>query len=147
MQLSAHFSLEELIRSRVAQYADIDNTPDAHALANLTRLATLLEAVRVVLGGQAITVSSGYRSPALNARVGGARRSAHLLGLAADFTCASFGSPLLICRTIAQSDLGFDQLIYEFDSWVHIGLAEAGQPERRQVLTIDQRGTQLGLVA
>lgn len=90
-----------------------------------------MEAVRRLLGDQVITVSSGYRSPALNRAVGGARRSAHLTGHAVDFNCYGFGAPRAVCRAVAGSDLAFDQLIEE-GTWVHISF----DPRlRRQVLT------------
>ena len=58
--------------------------------------------------------------------------SAHLAGLACDFTAASYGRPIDICRAIAHSEIGFDQLIYE-GSWVHVSFA-AGKP-RSQAMT------------
>jgi hypothetical protein len=101
---------------------------------NLRNLAALLEKVRALLGSRPVLVSSGYRSPGVNAAVGGARDSLHLQGLAADFTCPSFGAPRAICLKIADSDLQFDQLICE-GTWVHIGLAPAGCAPRGQILT------------
>jgi hypothetical protein len=90
-----------------------------------------MEAVRKLLGDRPISVSSGYRSPALNRAVAGSRRSAHLTGHAVDFNCYGFGDPLEVCRAIAESDLAFDQLIEE-GTWIHVSF----HPRlRRQVLT------------
>ena len=78
-----------------------------------------------------IRISSGYRSPELNAAIRGAKKSAHLEGYAADFTCPSFGSPREVVRAIAASVIEFDQCIYE-GTWVHISF----DPDaRRHVLT------------
>ena len=107
----------------------------------LRRTAQLLEQVRALLN-KPILVSSGYRAPLVNRAVGGAANSAHMLGCAADFSCPAFGSPLEVAREIGQSDIVFDQLIYEFRAWVHI----AWSPQtRRMVLTIDGAGTRHGL--
>lgn len=133
-QLTDHFSLEELTESQTAARRGIDNTPTPAILDNLTRVAQMLERVRTALGAKPILVSSGYRSPALNKAVGGASNSAHLNGLAADFTCPAFGSPQEICRKIQTSGIPFDQCIFE-DTWVHLGLAAAGQKPRQQLLT------------
>ena len=130
MNLSPHFSLVELVASQVATRKGIDNTPAPAIVANLTRLAALLEQVRALVDAP-ITISSGYRSPALNRAVGGAANSAHALGLAADISTTKL-APKALALLIRQSDIAFDQLIYE-GTWVHIALS-AGAP-RRQVLT------------
>ena len=142
MNLSPHFSLAELIASQVATRKGIDNTPAPATVANLTRLAALLEQVRAVVGAP-IAISSGYRSPALNKAVGGAANSAHVLGLAADISTAKL-APKALALLIRQSDITFDQLIYE-GTWVHIGLS-TGVP-RRQVLTAKFAGGGVSYVA
>jgi zinc D-Ala-D-Ala carboxypeptidase len=135
MKLSAHFSLDELIASETALRRGIDNTPNASVIANLKRLAEMLEKVRAVLG-QPMHISSGYRSPMLNAAVGGANNppSAHIKGLAADFVCPSYGKPLAICRHLESAGILFDQIIEE-GTWVHFSIAEEGKKPRREVLT------------
>ncbi|MFN0163813.1 MAG: D-Ala-D-Ala carboxypeptidase family metallohydrolase [Burkholderiales bacterium] len=139
-RLSPHFSLEELTASQTAAREGIDNMPDAEARHNLARLAATLEEVRTLLGGVPIIISSGYRSPALNRRVKGARASAHMTGLAADFTAPAAGTVLQVARKIAASHIEFDQLIHEYGAWVHMGLAAADSTARRQTLSIF-RGT------
>jgi zinc D-Ala-D-Ala carboxypeptidase len=132
MTLSDHFSLEELTSSSTARDRGIDNSvPDtADVVAALRRTAGLLEQVRGVLGSRPIIITSGYRCPELNRVVGGVADSAHVKGLAADIICPSFGSPLAVCRAIAESDITFDQLIHEHgDSalWTHIAVGTRGQ--------------------
>lgn len=148
MQLSEHFTLAEFVESQTAARKGIDNTPPPHVLENLRILAAGLESVRALLGDRPIRISSGYRCPALNTVVGGARQSAHMDGLAADFTCPGFGLPLSVCAAIAASPLRFDQLILEFDAWTHLSFAPA---LRREILTVRRRGrravTLPGLVA
>ena len=119
MMLTPHFSLAELTFSATAQRRQIDNSPPPSVLRNLNQLAVGLEDVRAALDGLPIRINSGYRCPALNRAVGGARLSAHMSGHAADFVCPDFGSPLEIVRALAKSDITFDKLIQE-GTWVHI---------------------------
>jgi hypothetical protein len=130
MNLSEHFSLEELVASQLAARLRFDNRPAPDVLANLRRVAAVLEQIRALVGGP-VQVSSGYRSPAVNAALGGAKSSAHLQGLAADINVPGL-APRVLAKLIRDSDIQFDQLIYE-GTWVHIGLS-AGAP-RREVLT------------
>lgn len=130
MQLTPHFSLSEFTDSPTALRKGISNLPTESAMINLQRVAETMEKVRNLLG-RPVVISSGYRSPALNAAVGGARSSAHLTGLAADFTVPGM-TPSEVAKAIANSNIEFDQLIYE-GTWVHIGLS-VGAP-RREVLT------------
>lgn len=130
MNLTEHFTLEELVSSQLAARRRLDNRPGPFELTNLHRVAAVLEQIRDLVGGP-VVVSSGYRSPAVNAAVGGASSSAHLLGLAADITAPGL-APKKLAALIRDSDIQFDQLIYE-GTWVHVGLVD-GAP-RRQVLT------------
>ena len=47
MKLSDHFSLEELTVSEIGKRFNIDNTPNESVIANLKRLAQLLEEVKI----------------------------------------------------------------------------------------------------
>ena len=145
-QLTAHFTLEEFTDSQTAARKGLKNVPgeNSQARANIQRTAEVMEQVRAMLGNKPILVSSGYRSPQVNAAVGGAKTSAHVQGLAVDFSCPGFGTPLQICKALQphMKSLGIDQLIHEFNTWVHLGLT-AGAP-RQMALTIDNRGTRSG---
>lgn len=132
MNLSEHFTQAELTLSETAARRGIDNTPDAFILANLKTLAGELEKVRALVG-RPVNVTSGYRSPALNKAIGGALNSAHMQGLAADINVNGY-TPRQLALKIRDSDLMFDQLILEYDNWVHFGLS-LGAP-RRELLTI-----------
>lgn len=134
--LSEHFSLEELVASQTATRRQIDNKPSPGIVLNLRRLCAVLEEVRALLGGVPLVISSGYRSPALNKAIGGAGTSKHMLGLAVDFTVPKFGTVLQTAKAIAASGIAYDQTIYEYGTWVHLGLAPSGQVPRRQNLSI-----------
>ena len=147
--LSPHFTLSEFIASDTAAMQGIDNTPDNDALAQLEMTADLMELVRAICGSNPVLITSGYRCPELNAAVGGASNSAHLYGCAADFTIPAFGSVLDVCNAIEPylAEWGIDQLIYENESWVHIGRANPGTEPRYECLTINSAGTFNGIVA
>ena len=122
----------------------MNNTPSAQIIGELTRTAELLEKIRAILGGKQVRVSSGYRCLDLNRAIRSSDTSAHVLGQAADFTVPEFGSPLTICHELAnhKDDLQFDQLIHEFQSWVHVG--RRSNAPRGQLLTINDAGTRVG---
>lgn len=136
MQLSEHFSLSELTITETG----LENSPIGDELESLYRLAEVLEQVRFELGHPVI-ISSGYRSPAVNSIVGGSKSSAHLKGLAADFTCPGFGTPKEICIALIDAQIRFDQIILEYKDgthnkggdWVHLGLKPEGS--RQMVMT------------
>lgn len=132
VDLTPHFTLEELTATL---HRGIDNSLPPSLLPNVERMANTLERVRALLG-QPVIVSSCYRCDALNIAVGGSLTSRHKLALATDFICPKYGSVLKVCQAIEESDIAFDQLIYEYARWVHLGLAKVEGTERRQVLTI-----------
>jgi hypothetical protein len=144
--LTEHFTVEEFTDSQTAARKGISNVPPpiSEEWKNLHRTANVMEQVRTILGDKPILVSSGYRSPAVNAAVGGSKSSAHMSGLAVDFSCPGFGTPKAICKKLEphMKELGIDQLIHEFGSWVHLGLT--GGAPRHQALTIDNKGTRHG---
>lgn len=140
MQLSPHFTLEELTHSDLASRKGWDNTPNEQETANLKRLANFLEAVRTILG-KPIYINSGFRSKAVNDLVGSKDSSQHRIGCAADIRVQGM-TPDEVCRKIIASGLAYDQLIREFDAWTHISVPsyEIDRP-RRQALIIDKQGT------
>ncbi len=145
-ELTPHFTLEEFTDSQTAARMGINNVPPAGSQErkNLQRTAEVMEKVRTLLGDKPILISSGYRSPQVNAAVGGSKSSAHMSALACDFSCPGYGTPKAICKHLHShmKALGIDQLIHEYDTWVHLGLS-AGEP-RHQALTIDNKGTRSG---
>lgn len=121
MKLTEHFTLEEFTRSNIASRLRIDNRVPDELMANIQLTANKLELVRKVLGFP-IVITSGYRCPLLNARVGGVSTSAHTKGLAVDFHCA-YGTPKEICQHLIDTGVQFDKLIQEHNQWVHIGFS------------------------
>lgn len=140
MKLTDNFSLEEMTVSQLASRNGWDNNPDANAINNLTRVAQLLEQVRKVIN-KPIIINSAYRSKLVNDAVGSKDSSQHRLGCAADFRVS--GMTLnAVCDAIKQSDIQFDQLILEFNSWIHISVPNKHtDTPRNQMLIIDRNGT------
>jgi len=140
MQLSEHFSLEELTHT---DHREFDNTPNEQELANLKRLAAFLEEVKTVLGGKPIMVNSAFRCKQVNDAVGSKDTSQHRLGCAADIRVPSM-TPDEVVQAVIASGLGYDQVIREFDRWTHISVPNTPDlAPRKSKLIIDKQGTRL----
>ena len=140
MKLSEHFTLEELTRSEVAERKGLDNTPNASEVANLIRLAGLLEEVRALLN-KPILLNSGFRSKAVNDSVGSKDTSQHRIGCAADIRVPGM-TPKEVVEACIAANIGYDQIIEEFGSWTHISVPDSpARPPRKQALIIDRQGT------
>lgn len=123
MQLSRFFTLAELTRSDTAQREGIPNQPAEAQIEQLRALCgALLDPLREAVG-RPIRITSGYRGPALNARIGGSATSQHSQGQAADLQCPGL-DVLELFKTVIRRGLPFDQVIYEAQSasvkWVHV---------------------------
>ena len=138
MNLTPHFSLEELTHT---DHRTLDNTPNETERENLVRLAGLLELVKVALGGKPIMVNSAFRSKKVNDAVGSKDTSQHRIGCAADIRVPGV-TPDQVVKAVIAAKLPFDQLIREFDRWTHISIPNdpEGKP-RGQTLIIDKAGT------
>jgi hypothetical protein len=119
--ITANFSLREMIHSDIAARDGILNVPNGKHLDALTALCeNVLQPLRDQLGVP-VRISSGFRGRALNSHkeVGGAPNSQHLRGEAADIHAKGY-TPQQLFDFIIASGIVFDQVIQEFDSWVHI---------------------------
>ena len=147
MNLSEHFSLAELTVSDIGARNGWDNTPNASEIANLVRLAEMLEQVRTVLG-KPILVNSAFRSKQVNDGVGSKDSSQHRVGCAADIRVPGM-NPDEVCRAIIDAKLPYDQIIREFynpetkaGGWTHISVPNTKEmTPRGQALIIDKSGT------
>ena len=138
MQLSEHFSLEELTHT---DHREFDNTPNDAELSNLQRLALFLEEVKTVLEGRPIMVNSAFRSKQVNDAVGSKDTSQHRIGCAADIRVPGM-TPDEVVKAVMASELDFDQVIREFDRWTHISVPSHNDLKpRKQALIIDKQGT------
>lgn len=124
MKITENFTLEELTRSDIAKARGIDNTPTALHVRNLERLAReILQPVRD-RWGKPITITSGYRCPALNKAAGGVPTSQHLQGEAADI-CIGDNPGLfrLMKAMVKEGSITVGQLLDENGGkWIHVSL-------------------------
>ena len=85
LQLSKHFTLDEMTRSMTASRKGINNIPGPGEIKNLGDLCyEVLEPTRAHFD-KPLSISSGYRSEALCEAIGSKKTSQHALGCAADF--------------------------------------------------------------
>jgi hypothetical protein len=146
-KLTENFSLAELTASETAVRNGWNNTPNASEIANLVRLAEMLEQVRSLLG-KPIMINSAFRSKQVNDGVGSKDSSQHRVGCAADIRVPGM-NPDQVCRAIIESNIEFDQIIREFynpetnaGGWTHISVTNTkDMTPRRQTLIIDKQGT------
>ena len=142
MRISKNFTLSELTKSNTATRLGISNTPDKEGIHKLRLLATeLLQPLRNAVGP--LRVTSGFRSYKLNKAIGGARKSQHKEGKAADVVCK--GRNAEIFRYI-KANLDFDQLIWEAGTdnepdWIHISYN--GENNRNQSLKMVREGNKV----
>lgn len=135
MNLSANFSLQEMIASDYAIRHGITNSPtDAETMENLHLLARGLERVRAVIG-KPIIVNSGYRSPKVNSAVGGSKTSYHVKGLAADIRVPGMTAKD-VCLAIveAKEKIQFRTVIWE-GTWTHIDFPDTDEIAGGNILT------------
>ena len=138
MQLSKHFTLEEMEKSQTATRKGIKNKAGSGEIKNLGDLCyEVLEPVRAKFD-KPVTITSGYRSPELSEAIGSKSTSQHCSGEAVDFEIAGI-SNLQVALWI-QNNVDFDQLILEFwkegepnSGWIHVSYKDSSN--RKQVLT------------
>jgi len=139
MNLTPHFTFEELVRSSKADQLHVDNTAGADKV-KLQKVAEMLEFIREQAGFP-IWVSSAYRCAAVNKAVGGSPTSQHLLCEAADIkACKGHTNKELfniIKKLVDSKQLTVGQLINEYDySWVHVSLPRTNGKPNNQILKI-----------
>lgn len=144
MQLSKHLSLAEVTRSESAKRNGISNQPTAEHLNNFKLLAEkVFEPIREHFKVP-IHISSGYRSLALNKKIGGSSSSQHCSGEAIDIDMDGTSITNKQVFDFIKQHLEFDQLIWEFGTdsnpdWVHVSYESKGK-QRKQILKAVKKG-------
>ena len=143
-KLSPHFTLGEMTKS--SSHPEVYNIPSHEAIANLKRLCGWLEVLRerynakYGVGEEPIRINSGYRSPQLNRKIGGAATSNHLTGCAVDIKVSGIEQALRYAVVLMdyadESKQEFDELLIEKNRygaiWLHFAVRPSGN--RRKVL-------------
>ena len=150
MKLSEHFTLGELTKSN--SHPEIYNIPSHEAIANMKRLCGWLEVLRSRAGAP-IIINSGYRSPQLNRKIGGAANSNHLTGCAVDIRTSGMEQAIcyaaILINYAKESQHDFDELLIEKRSasplgssknrygavWVHFAVRPSNN--RRKVMFLN----------
>ena len=147
LRLSEHFVLAEFECSATAAANGIDNNCPYQYIPVLQQLCkTILEPLRQHFG-EPVIISSGYRCPTLNIRVGGVYASQHTLGEAADIVPPynQRQTPYSLKEWFdwLQANTDFDQLILEHDSkgsyWIHVSCRKNKSKNRHQVLMLTKK--------
>tara|TARA_Y100001951_G_scaffold42592_1_gene33749 strand:+ start:1057 stop:1515 length:459 start_codon:yes stop_codon:yes gene_type:complete len=142
--MTKNFSYFEMIKSSTADRLNVSNEPTIEHVINLVNLCNfILQPVREEFGP--IRINSGYRSPALNAKVGGSKTSQHCNGEAADFESSRISNPNL-AKWISEH-LEFDQLILEFydgkdpnSGWIHCSYKKDGNNRGKTLTALRVKG-------
>lgn len=140
MNLSENLELFEMTRSETAKRKGVSNQPTPEHTNNMIILANkIFQPIREHFGVP-IYVSSGYRSAALNKKIGGARNSQHMTGEAMDIDMDGTDTGVTNVQVFnwIRENLVFDQLIWEYGNsstpdWIHVSYSTSGT-NRRQVL-------------
>ena len=142
-KLSPHFTLKEFLASQTAKRKGIPNIPDEKQVRNMKALCThLLEKIRTGLrekqnSDALVMLSSGFRSAKLNKKIGGSsKKSQHMKGQAADFHVWGVSLFDAFKYIVCDSNLEFDQCIWEFGGWIHISYNNYGVANRNQILSV-----------
>lgn len=129
MQLTPHFTLEELAGTSIEKYQKKNLEAAKQQMGKMYMLAGFAERIREIIG-QPLIISSGYRCISLNNYLGGALVSQHLLGEALDIVCKNMTAKGMFDK-ILKSDLKYDQMILETNkagtTWLHISIGSRKQ--------------------
>lgn len=144
MNLSKNCTLAEATKSATAIKYGIDNNPDDQQLANMKLAAQdLFQKVRDHFD-HPIAITSFFRSPELNSRIGGSKTSQHCKGMAIDMDADVYrGMTNAEIFHYIKDNLDFDQLIWEYGTdsnpdWVHASYVAGAN--RKQVLKVSRVG-------
>jgi hypothetical protein len=118
--LSKNFTLEEMTKTDTG----LENSPLQDDIVNLLFLCQyILQPIRDMWGK--ITINSGYRSGAVNERVGGSPTSQHRYGEAADIVSLDADIDKVFHWFVYDASIPFGQAILENKNgkrWIHMSL-------------------------
>ena len=145
-KVSKYFSEYEVFHSNKADELGVYNgTSDPEILANVVSTAFYMDKIRENIG-EPITVTSWYRSRAVNEALGSEENSQHRKGEAVDIKLSGRGKDNKHLFSSIVYGGGFDQVISEYPDkngvpkWVHVSFKRDPSKNRGLVATIGQIG-------
>lgn len=138
-QITSSFTFGSMLKTNKVNWQRGENDPTSQTeVDNIVNTLEQLQKIRDKLGSP-ITITSGYRGPNVNSKVGGAKQSDHLSGMAADFVCPGFGTPKDIVNAIISMGIPYKQLILENppgrNGWVHIAFSRSSSANKNETLS------------
>jgi len=146
MKLSANFTLDELIKSQVAERKNINNNPTPDVIENLKELCiNVLQPIRSHFD-KPVIISSGYRSAQICIEIGSSINSQHCLGMAVD--CEIWGISNKDLFNYVRNNLEYDQAILEFfkgdeepnSGWCHFSYNKNDNRKQSLIASRNQDG-------
>lgn len=140
-KLTKDFKLIDFIYSATAKAKGITNIPDKQSLSNINGIAEVVQMIQDELGMK-IHINSCYRGPVLNSTIGGAKKSDHVFGAAADIKVipSSLENNMKLWNCVNkladEGKIKFRQLIFEYGDknkgpeWVHISINHPNNPQK-----------------
>jgi len=126
VRLSTHFALSEFAVS--ATHPRLVQPVPPHWVHKATMLATALQRVRDVCGP--VTITSGYRAPALNLALDGSGTSQHTVMEAVDFRVSDLPQALAVLLAHRTAEPALGQVIYyPKRGFIHVALPSGRFPE------------------
>lgn len=133
MNLGKYFTKSEFEHSQTATRKGINNAmPEVQQQSAILLCQNILDPIRVHYN-KPVIITSGFRCKKLNRLIGGSTRSQHCQGKAADFWVVGIELKTVF-NDIVKGDIpleeNFDQLIFEFGSWIHISRNDEPRGQR-----------------
>jgi len=124
VRLSTHFKLSEF-----ACHCGCHGHHNADIIIELRQLCVSLEEVRTFLGDNPITIVSGFRCKHWNDNVGGAKKSQHLVGKAADIRVKGTTADVVHSEMLQHAPSMGIKGIGKYPQFVHLDV-RSGPPAR-----------------
>ena len=143
--ISRNFSYHEFEASETAHAYRIDNTIRIYEVRDAVKalVDNVLQPLRDK-ARKALNISSGYRCPELNAKVGGVATSQHCKGEAADVWCATL-TPYQLARLVIENGIPYDQMIL-YPGFLHLSYSKEGKQREQLLYNSSYKGKRLAKV-
>lgn len=127
-RVTTHFSVDEFAQPARHGFPDVVPYPHTWVISRLTPLCELLEVIGKAAGRRRIKVLSGYRDADYNAAIGGARKSQHMDGRAADIEIdgmSAIDSHALVLQLYRAQAIPRLRGLGSYTTFVHIDIRQS----------------------